>query len=512
MQYQNPIIRGFNPDPSICRVGEDFYLVTSTFEFFPGVPIYHSKNLVNWELIGHCLNDEAHVPLRGCRFSGGIYAPTIRYHDGIYYMITTNVTDKGNFIVYTDDIRGEWSEPKWIEHKGIDPDLFFDDDGKVYFTGTGGKGETYGIYAFEINPKTGEALSEVRLISKGFGGINEEGPHLYKVDGVYYLMMAEGGTEFGHNETIFRGPSPYGPWESCPHNPILNHRDAMFSLIQCAGHADLVEDQNGSWWMVSLGVRPLFNYGRRQRLHNLGRETFLSPVTWKDGWPVVGEKGRHEFVTDAPLPGPAPEPVCRDVFDDFDGERLNREFSYIRNPYAERYKPNAANSGLILLGSELDLSTPDDSPTFMGVRQVEFEMSLTTKLSERFTADEQQAGVAAYYSDCYHYEMYLTKEEGDYFVCLNRKIHDLEAVTACHKIDYVDSIEFKLAADRHNYKFYYRTKDGEFTLLGQGMVAGLCTQQTYNMSFTGNFLGIFAVGGNAEFDWFKTEILPDSGQ
>ena len=129
MIYQNPIIRGFHPDPSICRVGDDFYLVTSSFEFFPGVPIFHSKNLVNWELIGHCLQDEAHVKLTGCRASGGIYAPTLRYHDGLFYMITTNVTDHGNFIVYTDDIRGQWSEPKWIQHNGIDPDLFWDDDG-----------------------------------------------------------------------------------------------------------------------------------------------------------------------------------------------------------------------------------------------------------------------------------------------------------------------------------------------------------------------------------------------
>lgn len=157
-KYQNPIIKGFNPDPSICRVGDDYYLVTSTFEFFPGVPIYHSKNLVDWELINYCLTRDSQLNLTNAYCSGGIYAPTIRYHNGIFYMITTNVTDKGNFIVYTEDIYGEWSDPQWIDQRGIDPSLFFDDDGKVYFCGT--DDESGGIVLFEINPLTGERLSE----------------------------------------------------------------------------------------------------------------------------------------------------------------------------------------------------------------------------------------------------------------------------------------------------------------------------------------------------------------
>lgn len=507
MIYQNPIIRGFHPDPSICRVGDDFYLVTSSFEFFPGVPIFHSKNLVNWELIGHCLQDEAHVKLTGCRASGGIYAPTLRYHDGLFYMITTNVTDHGNFIVYTDDIRGQWSEPKWIQHNGIDPDLFWDDDGTCYFTGTGGSGDDYGIYMSKIDPKTGEALSDVELISKGSGGVFEEGPHLYKKDGMYYLMMAEGGTEYGHQETIFRSTSVNGPWEGCPHNPILNHRDNMYSGIKCAGHADLVEDQNGNWWMVSLGVRPVTINGNRLMLHNLGRETFLSPVKWENGWPVVGTGNCHLLETDAPLPGPAPTPVDWNMFEDFDGECVDPRLTYIRNPHKEDYKLNAADSYLLLHGSERDLSCADDSPTFIGVRQSEFNMRASTKFGVNFTEDGQKAGITAYYNDSYHYEMYLTRKDGEYYVCLNRRVHDLEAVTVSHKVDYDTSIEMKIESDGTAYRFYYRTKGMDFIPLGQGSTAGLCTEQTYTMTFTGTFFGIFAVGGSAGFGYFNAEVL-----
>ena len=243
MNYQNPILPGFHPDPSICRAGEDFYLVTSTFEFYPGVPVYHSRNLVNWELLGYCMTEENGLSLRESGPSGGIYAPTIRYHDGMFFMITTNVSDKGNFIVYTEDPKKGWSKPQWVEQGGIDPSLFWDDDGKVYFVSTGHDGEgRCTIDMCEVNPFTGEMLSETVTLSYGCGGKYPEGAHLYKRDGTYYLMMAEGGTEYGHMETIQRADKPYGPYESCPHNPVLTHRDDTKGDIHCTGHADLVEE------------------------------------------------------------------------------------------------------------------------------------------------------------------------------------------------------------------------------------------------------------------------------
>ena len=255
MQFRNPIIPGYNPDPSITRVGDTFYLVNSSFEFFPGVPIRESKNLVNWAFTGYVLDRESQLPLDGSRPSGGIFAPTIRYHDGMFYMITTNVnlmpTGHPNFIVHAEDPAGPWSEPAWISQVGIDPSIFFDDDGSCWYTGTGDDGNgRQGIVCFKLDPMTGEILSDKKIISHGSGGKCPEGPHLYKKDGWYYLMLAEGGTEFGHMETIGRSRTIDGPYEFCPNGPILTARDdnGNGSPIQCTGHADIVDDANGNWW------------------------------------------------------------------------------------------------------------------------------------------------------------------------------------------------------------------------------------------------------------------------
>ena len=245
--YRNPVLPGFYPDPSVCRVGEDYYLVTSTFEFFPGVPVFHSRDLVHWEQIGHALTRASQLPLREAPPSGGIYAPTIRYHDGVFYMVTTNVSYGGNFYVTATDPAGPWSDPIYVDQAGIDPSLLFDDDGKVYFLSNGN-----GCMSIcEIDIRTGEKLAPTRPSWRGTGGRYPEAPHLYKIDGLYYLMIAEGGTEYGHMETIARSISPYGPWEPSPRNPILTNRNTEQNMpIQGTGHADLVQTQNGDWYAV----------------------------------------------------------------------------------------------------------------------------------------------------------------------------------------------------------------------------------------------------------------------
>ena len=227
--FRNPIIPGFHPDPSIVRVGQDYYLVTSSFEFFPGVPIFHSRDLVHWRQIGHVLTRPSQLPLDGARASGGIFAPTLRYHDGTFYMITTNVTGGGNFYVTATDPAGPWSEPVWLKGQGgIDPSLLFDDDGTVYFASNGGgpgASEGRGIYLSTLDPKTGALASRPRLVWGGTGKRYPEGPHLYHVNGYYYLLIGEGGTEYGHMVSIGRSRSPWGPYEACPRGPILTHRD-----------------------------------------------------------------------------------------------------------------------------------------------------------------------------------------------------------------------------------------------------------------------------------------------
>ena len=234
LHYRNPIIPGFYPDPSICRVGEDYYLACSSFEFFPGVPIFHSKDLVNWKQIGYCLTRNSQLKLENVPASWGIWAPTIRYHDGRFYMITTNVADRGHFYVYTDDPAGEWSDPVWPGVKTHDPDLFWDDDGKVYLHAHNADN---GITQWELDSETGAAMTAGKVVWRGYEDRWCEAPHMYKIGGRYYILAAEGGTWKGHIITIARSDSPAGPFEGCPHNPIATHRHLVMPRCRRSGMA-----------------------------------------------------------------------------------------------------------------------------------------------------------------------------------------------------------------------------------------------------------------------------------
>lgn len=500
MIYHNPIVRGYNPDPSIVRVGEEFYLVTSSFEFFPGVPIYRSRNLVNWELIGHCLTNEVQLPLHGARPSGGIYAPTIRHHDGVFFMTTTNVSHGGNFIVHAHDAAGQWSPPHWVDQGGIDPSLLFDEDGRVYFCSTTSGEAGAGIYLCEVDPFTGRRLTPSRFISAGSGGRFVEAPHLYHIGDRYYLMVAEGGTEYGHMETIFRSASPYGPYEPCPHNPILTHRNAMGeqAAIMCTGHADLVEDQNGAWWMVALGVRPL----PYAMLHNLGRESFLAPVAWdEDGWPVVGARadGMMALTTEAELPGPAPLPVNDDFEDDGCPEALPLEYCFVRNPHLADY---VRSSGRFKIhGRGVPLSSGGSSPSFVGVRQKQWRALAHARLR---LEPGSMGGITAFYNDEYHYELCADCRPEGTWLRLNQRVHALEAVTHAVALPSgTESVELYLEADEHDYAFGFVTPTGGRTELGRAAVAGLCTEGTRMMTFTGVFLGLFCERGTVEVERFS---------
>ncbi len=503
MKYKNPIISGFNPDPSICRVGDDFYLVTSSFEFFPGVPIYHSKNLINWELINYCLTTDAQLPLGRCRASSGIYAATIRFHEGYFFMTTTNVASKGNFIVHTKDIKGVWSEPAWVKQKGIDPSLFWDEDGTCYFVSNGSdQGEGGKIFVCKIDPFTGEMLTPSRLISEGCGGKHPEAPHIYKKDEWYYLVLAEGGTEYGHMETIQRARDIMGPYEPCPYGPILSHagncQDALSTAIQATGHADLVEDQNGNWWMVCLAIRPL-----GPMLHNLGRETFLAPVTWNDeGWPVVGNQGRIRLQMEGNMPGPEPMPVVRDFVDDFDGEKLDLNWNFVRNPERERYVLD--NSRITINGGETTLSTAKGRPTLIAVRQPEFCIEATTDMEGNISLG-QRSGLTVFYNDTAHYEIFVTAKEDGYYVCVGKQVGDICVISSSRKIDYPGNIRFKIESDREWYTFFYEC-DGEWQELGKGMTAFLCTEATCTMTYTGVYIGLFSENGTVSFDDFSLKV------
>src|SRR5450759_1458595 len=320
--YHNPVIAGFWSDPSVCRVGEDYYLVNSTFEYFPSVPVFHSKDLVNWELIGYCIDRSTQLT-RGLN----IFATTIRYHNGIFYMITTNVGAEGNFYVTATNPAGPWSDPILIQAQGIDPDLFFDDDGRAYVISS-----TFVL--FEIDLNTGRFISEGRKVWNGTGGRYPEGPHIYKKDGFYYIIAAEGGTEEAHSETIARSKNVWGPYNPNPSNPILTHCNAagQGNPIQGVGHADIVQAHDGSWWIVFHGYRSIGG-----TYHTLGRETCLAPVSWpENGWPVVNGNGtiiENMTCPTLPLkPFQAEQPRT-----EFDTDKLSLEWNYLRYPDTRNY-------------------------------------------------------------------------------------------------------------------------------------------------------------------------------
>lgn len=359
--FHNPILPGFHPDPSICRVGYDFYLVASSFEYFPGVPIFHSRDLVHWRQLGHVLARPSQLDTAGLLPSKGIYAPTLRHHAGRFYMITTRVTNApgfsqrtdggGNFIVTADDPGGPWSEPAWLPGApGIDPSLFFDDDGRAYYCGNreplagprfAGHREIW-LQRFDYDAL--QLVDEPVTIYEGLSGMHVEAPHLYKRNGWYYLLFAEGGTFANHAVSVARSRTVAGPYEPCLRNPIVTHRHyGRQAAITSVGHMDLVEAPDGSWWAVLLGVRPQGG----QTL--LGRESFLAPIRWEDDWPLVdtpsgGVELRGLAPTLASHPWPAP-PAC----DQFEQPELGPSWVALRTPHAPIYDVAARASHLRLL-------------------------------------------------------------------------------------------------------------------------------------------------------------------
>ena len=510
--YRNPVIPGFYPDPSVVRVGGDFYLVNSSFEFFPGVPLFTSRDLVHWKQLGHVLSRESQLPLQKARPSGGIYAPTIRHHDGTFYMITTNVDGGGNFYVTARDPAGPWSEPVWLrDFGGIDPSLFFDDDGTVYLTGqgSGAPGQPRGIYQTTLDPRTGKLLEPLRLVWDRTGTRYPEGPHLYKIRGRYYLMIAEGGTEYGHTVTIARANSPWGPFEACPRNPILTHRQTENDMpVQGTGHADLVEAADGSWWMVFLAFRSVSGYW-----HHLGRETYLAPVTWDaDGWPLVnagrpvGLEVKAEGLPARPFPAPP-------VRTDFDGP-LGPEWNHLRHPRRGSYALDVRPGWLTLLGEAAGLGAVG-SPTWIARRQQSLAARVATRVDFVPGRDGEEAGISVYMNPDHRYEIGVGRAGGRRQVFVRQRIGPhLEAVTASAPLEGHAPAVLQVDATESEYAFSYGFAAGGGTSsgttpLGKALARYLSSEVAGG--FTGVYVGLYATGQGqpasapAHFDWFDYE-------
>lgn len=500
-EYRNPVIPGFYPDPSICRVDSDFYLVNSSFQFFPGVPVWHSRDLVNWEQIGNVLDRPSQLPLGTANAWLGIYAPTIRYNDGTFYMITTNVGPQaaphsGNFLVTATDPAGPWSEPVWLEQVGIDPSLYFE-DGKVYMTSN----PDVGIWLCEIDPATGRQLTPSRRIWNGTGGRHPEAPHIYKKDGWYYLLIAEGGTELGHHVTIARSRDIYGPYEPNPSNPIITNfcRAAQGSRIQGVGHADLVDAPDGSWWAVALGYRTVGN-----GVHTLGRETMLAPVRWDEGaWPVVNANGTVDTLMHAATLPAVPVRAEATETDFRKADALGFEWVYLCNPHTENYV--LTRRGLTLKATPIGLDD-EGSPTWTGRRQRSHAAVCTTTMQLLpGAAAGTRAGLTVYMERGSHYDLFVKmlpdgKEQAVCELRLNAITHRFDAVP----VKAGKWLDLRVECDDDMYTFSLSSDGGRtWTPMGRANARYLATETAGG--FTGMTIGLFAVGldgGEATFRSF----------
>jgi alpha-N-arabinofuranosidase len=510
--FLNPILSGCYPDPSICRAGDDYYLVTSTFEYFPGLPIFHSRDLVHWHQIGHVLDRASQLPLDGVRPSGGLYAPTIRFSNGMFYVINTLVDGKtkaGNFIVTATSPTGPWSEPFWLKDApGIDPSLFFDDDGRVWYVGnrmaaqSQYEGHTE-IWLQELNLKSMRLMGTSQILWDGAlkKAIWAESPHIYKIDGRYYLMIAEGGTAHDHAVTIARSDKVTGPYEVNPRNPILTHRHLGLDYpIVGTGHADLIDTPSGEWWLVCLAMRPYGGY-----YYNLGRETFLVPVRWEEGWPIVSPgTGRVEFTYPVPsLPEqswPTP-PVC----DDFDSSVLALHWNFLRT-LPHEFMSLSGRPGYLRLRLRPQKLSEQTNPSFVGRRQQHIHFTAKTKLDFTPQSENECAGLTLTQNNNFHF-LFIVTRESEPLVRLIKRANGVEEVLAEQPIG-PGEIFLKVEARKQAYSFYFANRQDEWQILAED-VDGRILSTPVAGGFVGAYIAMYASSNgqpstnNADFDWFE---------
>ena len=489
MKYKNPIIKGFYPDPSVCRANGKYYMVCSSFQYFPGIPLFESTDLVNWTQLGYVLTRKSQLCLDGVPSSGGIFAPTIRFNNGRFYVVTTNNTQEKNFYVYTDDIYGQWSEPIFVEQGGIDPSLYFE-NGRAFFISNSDCGGKAGIVQCEIDIISGKKLTDGRAIWNGSGGRYLESPHMYKIGESYYLMAAEGGTEYGHMITCARSTSVWGPFEGFPHNPVLTNRNKAPYFIQGIGHGELVCDEMGSWHIISLGFRQL---GKWQPFHTLGREVFLTPVSFdENGLFTAGRDGTTD--EEYELCGSF-EQKRKNCFT-FENTAPDIDWCYLRNPDTSRY---LFGKDYILRGSGVTLDETA-SPTWLGMRQHDFNFTLSVKLR----IDGGEAGVTVYMCEKEHYDIAVRKRGNAYEALLRLNIGGIKHI---QNTAVLESAEAVLLVRGTNMRYDFSLlHGGTETLLGGAESKYLSSE--VSEGFTGVMLALYAVGENtAEFSDFTCEYF-----
>ena len=524
MKIKNPILCGFNPDPSIIRVGEDYYIATSTFEWFPGVQIHHSKDLVHWELISRPLNRLTQLDLCGVPDSGGVWAPCLSYADDTFYLVYSNVhsfdgiwKDTPNYLLTTEDIRGEWSDPIFLSSSGFDGSLYHDEDGKKWYLSMLSdhrKGRFFGgIFLQQYDPVAERLIGPAHNIFEGTELGLTEGPHLYKKDGYYYLLTAEGGTEYGHAVSIARSENITGPYEVSPDNPIISAKDHPEAIFQKTGHADMVQTQNGKWYIVCLTGRPLSPLGRC----TLGRETVIEEIEWKQGdWPRLANGTRliREEIPATPsstIPQPPPTRTL------FSPEGLDISFQSLRIPATDAWCNLENRPGWLRLYGQESLSSLHRQ-SIIARRVQSFHIEATTSLDFNPINFQQMAGLIAYYNTYHwHYLHIMGGDNGKRFLqIITCDKYDMqEVLDAPIELPAADTIQLKLKWKGKDLQFYYALANETWQKIGSPLDGSILSddyvrdeKNRYRPAFTGAFVGMCCqdLSGQkqyADFEWWE---------
>ena len=525
-EYSNPILQGFYPDPSICKAGDSYYLVNSTFSYFPGIPIFKSNDLVNWEQIGNVLDRPEQLNLDELNVSQGVFAPAIRFNNGVFYVTGTIVGGKNNFVVSASNPEGPWSNPFWIpEVEGIDPSLFFDDNGKAYIIYNSDAPDkkplydghrTIKMYEFDIENK--KVVGELKILVNGGTDIAKkpvwiEGPHIYTRNGFYYLMAAEGGTAEDHSEVVFRSKNVWGPYISYENNPILTQRNLDVNRqnpITSTGHADIIEDVNGNWWGVFLGCRPY-----EDSYYNTGRETFMAPVKWENEWPVFdlgGDIVKSKY--------PTPNNVLKQeksfknsgeytFKEEFENSKLGFEWLFLRTPIENWY--TISNSNLEMKTRKESVSEKGN-PSFIGYRQQHSKGSVSTEINFNTSKSNEKAGIIAFQNNAHFYYMCKSVVNGNPVIQLFQSSENSMKLLIEKPLQSAASIKLKIESKGATYSFLYAEENEDFKTLEQNVDARfLSTKQAGG--FVGTIYGMYTTSlgkesnNTASFNWFEIENL-----
>ena len=513
INIHNPILPGFHPDPSIIRVDEDFYIATSTFEWFPGVRIHHSRDLENWELIDTSLDKLSQLDMRGAPDSCGVWAPCLTYWEGTYYLVYSNVKSfeplwgqTPNYLVTTTDLKAGWSDPIFLSNEGFDGSFFHDANGRKWFLSlrldAANENIFGGIILQEYSMREKRLIGKPQVIFEGTELGMTEGPHLYQLNGYYYLVTAEGGTEYDHAVSIARAKEITGPYEPSPYGPIVHTKGHPSWPLQKTGHGDLVEDGQGNWYVVFLTGRPLTQLGRC----TLGRETAMEEVVWQEGWPVM------KSPSDAPRlqignPGPV---VAANTYDDFKTEVLHPQWQSLREPVTKAWLTLGSN-GLTLLGRQSLQSW--ESQSLIARRVTAFDIEVTTELIFKPGSSDEAAGLVFYYNSGHYHYLHMTFDEGPILrvlTCDRRQEYPVTDVPIS-----AGPVQLKGHFIRNAIRFFWKQGAADWQPIGDTLDGSILSDDyvqhdngTYKAAFTGAFAGLCCQdlsggGAIARFRYFE---------